>query len=128
MRYKTVINIALGLVTAVVLFHALIIIKVVPYEIAWGGRIQNDKQMYILEVISISVNLLLGFVLLMKGGYIKIQFNIKTINAILWIFLILFALNTIGNLFAKTNFEKSFAGLTFIFSIIIYMLLKHKPH
>lgn len=128
MRYKTVINIALGLVTVVVLFHALIIIKVVPYEIAWGGRIQNDKQMYILEVISISVNLLLGFVLLMKGGYIKIQFNIKTINAILWIFLILFALNTIGNLFAKTNFEKSFAGLTFIFSIIIYMLLKHKPH
>jgi len=35
-------------------------------------------------------------------------------------------LNTIGNFFAKTNFEKSFAVVTIIFAILIGIALKNK--
>jgi len=62
----------------------------------------------------------------MKGDYLKLRFKNKTINIILWIFTVLFLLNTIGNVFAKTNFEKSFAVLTFLFAILIWTILKSK--
>ena len=104
-----------------------VIAKIVPYDIAWGGRLQNDSQMYVFESISILIVLFLGLVLLMKGEYVKIRFRNKTVNIILWGFLALFLLNTIGNIFARTDFEKSFAVLTFLFSILIWMILRAKP-
>ena len=116
----------LGLLAAVILFHIAIIAKVIPYNIAWGGRLQNDQEMYVFEAVSILINAFLGLVLRMKANYIKFRFREKAINIILWIFLVLFVLNTIGNLFAKTNFEKSFAVLTFVFAILIWMILKSK--
>ena len=126
MKYTLSINILLGLLIAVILFHVCVIAKIIPYDIAWAGRLQNDSEMYVFETISILVNLFLGLVLLMKGNYIKFRFKRKTIDVILWIFLVLFALNTVGNVFAKTNFEKSFAVLTFIFAILIWRILKTK--
>jgi len=126
MKYKISINILLGLLIAVILFHISVIAKAVPYNIAWGGRLQNDSEMYVFEAISILINLILGLVLLMKGGYIKFRLKKKTIDIILWTFLALFILNTVGNLFAKTNFEKSFAVLTFVFALLIWTILKTK--
>ena len=125
-NYKTSINIFLGLLITVILFHITIMAKVIPYDIAWGGRLQNDSEMYVFETISILINLFLGFILLMKGNYIKFQFKKKTIDIILWIFLALFVLNTVANIFAKTNFEKLFAVLTFISAILIWVILKMK--
>jgi len=82
--------------------------------------------MYIYESISILIILFLGLVLRMKVGHVPFRFKNKTINIILWIFLILFLLNTIGNIFAKTKFEKSFAVLTLVFAILIWTILKSK--
>jgi len=126
MKYKTSIKILLALLSAVILFHISVIVKLVPYEIAWGGRLKNDSEMYVFESISIIIILFLGLVLLMKGNHVKFRFSVKAINIILWIYLGLFLLNTIGNIFAKTNFEKTFAVLTFLFAILIWTILKNK--
>jgi hypothetical protein len=126
MKNKLSINILLGLLSAVILFHIGVIVKLIPYDIAWGGRLQSDSEMYVFETISILINLFLGLVLLMKGEYIKFRFKRKTTDIILWIFLALFVLNTVGNIFAKTNFEKSFAALTFVLAILIWTILKTK--
>ena len=128
MKYKISIKILLGLLIAVILFHISLIAKAIPYDIAWGGRLQNDSEMYVFEAISILINLFLGIVLLIKGDYIKFILKKKTIDIILWIFLALFVLNTVGNLFAKTNFEKLFAVLTFVFAILIWTILKTNRH
>ncbi len=127
MNLKTSINILLSLLIAVIIFHLCVITKVVPYDIAWGGRLQNDSEMYTFESISILIILFLGLILLMKGHYVKFRFQNKTINLILWIFLALFLINTVGNIFAQSNFEKLFAGLTFLFAILIWIILKTKP-
>ena len=127
MKPKTSIKILLALLSAVILFHISVLAKVVPYDIAWGGRLQTDSEMYVFESFSIVIILFLGLVLLMKGDYLKFRFKNKTINVILWVFLFLFLLNTVGNIFAKTNFEKSFAVLTFVFAILIWTILKAKP-
>lgn len=124
MNSKILINILLGLLVAVILFHLLIIAKIISYKIAWGGRLQNDSEMYILEIISVIINLFLALVLLMKGGYIELWFRQKVVNIILWIYSVLFILNTIGNLFSKTTFEKFFAVLTFILAVCILLILR----
>ena len=82
--------------------------------------------MYVFETFSLVVNLFLMLVLLMKANYVKRFFAVKAINIILWIFVVLFALNTLGNLLAKTTLEKLFAVITLLFSILIALILKAK--
>lgn len=113
----------LFLIAVVIGFHLSIILKIVPYEITWGGRLKNDSEMYVFEIVSLLVNFFLGFVLLIKGEYVKPIIPSKIVNVILWIFVVLFGLNTIGNLAAKTTVEKTFGILTLAFSILIWIIL-----
>lgn len=121
---KAAFRLLTGLLIAVILFHMCIIAKIIPYDTAWGGRLENDLQMYIFESISILINFILITVLLLKHKYINHRFTDKLLNSTLWVFLFLFSLNTIGNLFAKTSFEKFFAVLTFVFALLIGVILK----
>jgi hypothetical protein len=120
------IKIFLGLLVVIILLHLSIITKIVPYDITWGGRLQNDTEMYVFETISILINVFLCWILMMKGDLVTYKFPTKVIDAILWIFFAIFILNTIGNIFAKTFFEKQFAFLTGLFSVLIWMILKRK--
>jgi hypothetical protein len=120
------IKIFLGLLFLVILFHICIITKIIPYNIAWGGRLTNDTEMYVFETISILINIFLSWILLMKSNLLKFKFSDKTVQIILWIFFALFILNTIGNIFAKTNFEKFFAVLTGLSAILIWNIVKQK--
>jgi len=123
MNKKTIIKIMLGFLIAVILFHLSIILKIVPYDIAWGGRLTNDTEMYLFETISITILVFLCVILLVKGTYLKPIIPMKIVDIILWGFLIIFALNTIGNVLARTNFEKFFAILTFGFSIFLWIIV-----
>lgn len=89
------LKVFLVLLLAVILFHFSILLKIIPYDIAWGGRLESDTAMYFFESISILVNLFLGTVLLMKGDLISWKFSDKVIRGILWFFFVLFVLNTI---------------------------------
>lgn len=124
MNHKITTTILLGLLIAVMLFHLAIIVKLIPYDIAWSGRLRNDSEMYAFETISIGINLFLTLVILMKSNYLKFQFKEKTTDSILWFFLALFILNTLGNLVAKTIFEKAFAVITLVFALLILKILK----
>lgn len=123
---KTAVKIILGLLIGVIIFHLCIIFKIIPYDITWGGKLKNDSEMYVFESISILVNLFLGWMLLMKGEFVKPILASKVVNIVLWVFLVLFILNTIGNLFAETNFEKLFSILTLILSVLIGIVLKKR--
>lgn len=120
------IKIFLGQLILIILFHLCIIIKIIPYNKTWGGRLTNDTEMYVFEAISILVNVFLSWVLLMKGNLVKYKFSNKVVNGILWIFFAIFILNTIGNIFAKTFFEKFFAILTSLSAILIWNIIKEK--
>lgn len=124
MTRRAAIKIMLALIAAVTLFHLLIVVKVIPYTLAWGGRLQNDGAMYVSESLSIVVNLFLGFVLLMKGEYIRLYFSPRMIHVILWVYLFLFVLNTLGNLFAATSFEKSLAVLAVAFAVLLWRVVR----
>ena len=126
MKPKIAIKIMLWMLAAVILFHLSIILKIVPYEITWGGRLENDSEMYLFETISVLVNLLLCYILLIKGQYLKGFVSMKFVNFTLWLFFVLFVLNTIGNIFATTTFEKFFTLLTLIFAILIWVIVSKR--
>ena len=120
-----VLKIILWLLTAIIIFHILIIIRIIPYEIVWAGKLKSADEMYVYEMVSVFVNILLLAVLFLKGNYIKHNIDIKIINGILWFFVFVFALNTIGNLMAKSFFEKAvFTPLTLILAILIWIIIR----
>ena len=126
MTAKLSIKIILGIIIAVTVFHLSILFKLIPYDIAWGGRLTNDQEMYVFETVSLVINFIFALVLLIKGKFIKQLLPEKVVNVMLWIFLVLFALNTIGNIFAKTNFEKGFTVVTLATAVLLWIILK-KP-
>lgn len=123
---KNAIRILLWMIAIITLFHLSILAKIIPYELTWGGRLENDQEMYVFEILSVLINLFFAFILLIKGGYVRSYISMKVVNAFLWVFLILFVLNTVGNVFAKTLIEKSFAILTLLFSYLIWLILRYK--
>ena len=118
------IKVFLGLLVMNILFHLSILTKIIPYNITWGGRLTNDTEMYVFETISILMNVFLCWVLLMKGNLVQYKFPDRVVHTILWVFFVIFVLNTIGNIFAKTSFEKQFAFLTGLFSIFLWIILR----
>jgi hypothetical protein len=117
-------GILLAILGAVVVFHLLILLKVIPYDIAWGGRLSNDQEMYVFETVSIGINLLLGWVVLMKCDLVRFKFSSRIVNTILWVFFVLFILNTVGNIVAVSNLEKSFAVLTALSAFLIWKIVR----
>lgn len=122
LKEKIYLKILIGICIIALAFHFLILMKIIPYELTWGGKLKNDSEMYVFELVSIAINSFLLYVLLQKGNFVKTLFGTKTLSVILWIFFGVFALNTIGNLFAETAFEKSFSLLTLINAVLIWKI------
>jgi membrane protease YdiL (CAAX protease family) len=125
-KFKNIALISmLVLLTLVLIFHISILTQIVPYDIVWAGKLKTKQEMYVFESVSILINSILISTLLIKGNYLKINISEKLINSILWIFVVLFSLNTLGNLTAKTLFEKAvFTPFTAISAFLIFIIVK----
>jgi hypothetical protein len=111
----------------IVIFHFLVIFGIVPFQNVWGGRLKTQEEMLKFEAFSIVLNLIFIAVVLVKAGFWKVKISPKIISLLLWIMTILFALNTIGNLFAVNDLEKYIATpITFILSILCFILAREK--
>ena len=120
MKTTTSLHLALSIVALLTIFHLGILLKIIPYDIVWGGRLTNDEEMFRFETASLALNLLFGLLLLLKGSYLKPVLPAKIVTIGLWLYFTLFVLNTVGNLLAKTNFEKGFAVLTLLLCVLIW--------
>jgi hypothetical protein len=121
---KKILKTLIVIYSIIIVFHSCILLKIIPYEITWGGRLHNDQEMYVFETASISINLFLIWILLMKGDFVKFKFPVKVIHVVLWIFVVVFTLNTVGNIFAKTLLEKGFAVMTLGSAVAIGFVLR----
>ena len=108
---------------AVLVFHFLVLLKVIPYKIVWGGRLKSDTQMYRFEVVSIFTNLIFLAIVFAYSGILLSDISPNIISILLWIMAALFSLNTLGNLMSKNKWEKIiFTPLTFILFIFCLIL------
>lgn len=123
--FQFAINTMITLLSAVVIFHILVLIQIIPYQIVWAGRLNSIAEMQRFETISILINCFIILIITIKGNYLNFKFSSKIINSLVWLFIILFSLNTIGNLMAKSNFEKLvFTPLTFILALLSFRIIK----
>ncbi len=103
------------ILSAIVLFHLLVLLQVVPHEVVSGGKFEDFESMLPFEIVSIVLNL--SFILLVRFRARRPQSKPGRIG--MWILFALFSLNTLGNLFAETTTETLvFTPLTLILAVL----------
>lgn len=106
-----------------IVFHILVLMGLVPYDIVWGGRVKSVNDMYLFEAISLLLNAVFLFVVSAKSRVVKIRVSEKLLNVLLWIMAGVFLLNTLGNLMSTSELEKMiFTPVTLLLSILCILL------
>jgi hypothetical protein len=118
------INSLLIIQLGLVVFHLLIIFKIIPSDRVWGGRIQSADSLYLFEIASLLFSLFFLLILWYKRKAILKQQSSRIFDIIMWVFFFFFLINTLGNLLAKSLVEKSFALLTLLIAALIWIVLK----
>lgn len=104
-------------------FHLLVVLKIVPYNIVWGGRLTSDTAMYRFEIVSILLNSLFLLIMLASLNILNVNFSKTTMTILFWAMTVLFALNTVGNLQSKNKLEKIlFTPVTMLLTIFSLIL------
>lgn len=114
---------AIVLLSCIIIFHILVIVGIIPFDIVWGGNLADRTQLYTMEAVSIAINFVMLFVILIYSGSVKLNINRKIIISAIWIMFGIFLLNTLGNLMAKNVLETYiFTPLTLILSIFCFRM------
>jgi len=111
------------ILSLIVIFHLLVLAGIIPYKIVWGGRLENTTDMIRFEVVSIGINLLMLAIVANKSGYLNWGKSKQWIRIGLWIMVVLFSINTLGNLVAINIWEKIiFTPLTLLLAFFSFRL------
>ncbi len=103
--------------------HFIILLKIIPYNLIWGGRLKSDKEMVRFEIFSILINALFIIVTLVQMHFVTIEIPRKIITYTLWLMTGLFLLNTLGNLTSKNKIEQwLFTPITILLAIFSLIL------
>ena len=120
----TIVQYGLLIILSLLLvFYICILLKFIPYNVVWGGRLKSDTEMYRFEIVSILINLFFLFSILVQSNFLTINFPKKIMTIILWIMTALFLFNTFGNAISKNKIEQRvFTPITFILAILSLIL------
>ena len=126
LKRKLSSKIIIFILSFIILFHLLVLLGVIPYNMVWGGQLEQDPSpLFTLEIISITMNLFIIVVTSMRAGFIKSLLSPKVIRFFMWAFSILFTINTIGNFLSDNHLEKMiFTPLTIVLAILFYTLTR----
>ena len=105
------------------IFHLLVLSGLIPSNIVWAGKITNRKELIRMESISILMLLIVALIVAIKMKYLSLGISPTIVNVGVWIVFGLFCLNTLGNMTAKSPFEKyGFGLLTLMISLLALRL------
>jgi len=121
-------NILLAALGLLFIFHVLVLFKLLPADIVWGGQVKDvQENLIMLEAVALLVTLLFMFVVAVKTGYIQINKFPGMINACLWLIFMFMILNTLGNLASTVSFENLvFAPVTIVLAVCAFRLAIEK--
>ena len=121
-------NLLLGSLGLLAVFHILVLLRVLPADIVWGGAIQTStKNLIPLEMISLVVTLLFAVVIAAKAGFIK-AFRFQTaVNVGVWVVFAILLLSMIANFASGVAFENLiFAPIAVVLAFCAYRLAIEK--
>jgi hypothetical protein len=127
MSKKVALIIMFFILGAILIFHFLIFTEQIPYDKVWAGKLNSVEEMKSYEIFSILLNIFILVVLFIKYKQLEREERNKIIDIFIWIFVIFFALNTLGNLFAQSMIELIIGSLlTLISSILCFIIVKNR--
>ena len=127
MTKKVALIVASSIIGVVLIFHFLIFTEQIPYDKVWAGKVNSVEEMKSFEVLAILINTFILIVFFMKFKLLQKEKENKTIDLLIWIFAVFFALNTIGNLFSKSMTEFIVGTfLTLTLSVLSIVIAKKK--
>ena len=112
-------NILLAALGLLLIFHILVLLRLLPAEIVWGGQIQGvQANLIILESVALVVTLLFMLIIAAKIGYVNAGKLSGAVNIGVWFFFVFLLLNTLGNLASGVAFENLvFAPVTILLAL-----------
>ena len=118
-------NILIVSLSLLLVFHVLVLLRVVPAEIVWGGQaMTSPSDLLMLEGFAFIITLVFLAVVSAKVGYIRANNFIKVVNVFLWIILVYLFLNLGANLISRNLVENLlFAPVTLILGLLVYRLI-----
>ena len=121
-------NILLASMGLLLVFHILVLLKVIPADIVWGGQINGVPANFVtLEIIALLVTLFFMLILAAKTGYLQAGKLSGAVNIGMWLIFAYMLLNTLGNLASGISFEKLvFAPITIILAFCALRLAIEK--
>ena len=127
MNKKVALIIMFFILGIVLIFHFLILTNQIPYEKVWAGKLNSIEEMKSFETISIILNIFMLTILIVKYKQLKRKIKNKAVDILIWAFAVFFALNTLGNLFAKSTTELIFGTfITLTSSVLCFIIAKKK--
>ncbi len=127
-RAKAAANALLIALSALAVFHILMVLGVLPASMVWGGRADGARvNLGLLEVVSLVVTGLIALVVAAKIGYLKAERFRRVIAVSMWVVFAYFVLNTLGNLASSSSLEKAiFTPVSLVLSILALRLAIEK--
>ena len=121
---KLAYKILFTLFTGAIVYHILIMSQVIPYKLAWGGRLKSLQEMYVFETFSLILNLLFMVFIGIHLQFIQFKLHPIFAKSVWWFLAIVFAFNTLGNLYAIYPLEKYiFTPITFLSSLFSFVVI-----
>jgi hypothetical protein len=111
-------NALLIIFSLVMIFHALVLTGIIPFEMVWGGRLKSKEEMIPFEITSIALNLVMLGIVAIQTGLLKVNVKPIVLKIAFWCMFVLFAVNTVGNIFSNNELERFiFTPLTLLLSV-----------
>jgi len=125
--HKIASNGILIILSAAILFHLMVLVSIIPYQMVWGGRLQSKKEMINFELVSILLNFLMLAIVAIHAKIIKLKVHPTIVKIALWLMVFIFMMNSIGNLLSLNEMEKYiFTPLTTLLAIFSFTLASKK--
>ena len=92
-------NTLIVLFSLALIFQVVVLLGFIPIEMVWGGRLRGEQERIYGALVSIAVLLIMIAIVLIRRGVIGRSLPIVGRWGI-WVVVVVFALNTVGNLLA----------------------------
>lgn len=80
-------------------FQLVVLMGFIPTEMVWGGRLADERERAIGALVSIAILILMGVIVIGRIGLLGRRMPVVRRWG-MWVVVGVFALNTVGNLFA----------------------------
>ncbi len=109
-------------------FHVLLLMRVLPADIAWGGRANEASGSFlVLELVGLAVIALFALLVAAKIGYVKVSRLRPLVSVGTWLMFGYFTLNILGNLVSMSGLERAvFTPVSVVLSLLSFRLAVEK--